>query len=166
MRISLSCALLVLPALASAACTPAAPPATPVVTVAPPAPGAQPPAEPARPMATHAPPAPKAGLTFEEPIEACGPRHSYKLVANYKCDDGSTPLGGDPRAGAQARRGSSKSHMPHDPADFANSHIVDIYRVPCAGGDVTLFVCMYHCDKGQTPLGGSAAGAPLSPDSM
>lgn len=89
----------------------------------------------------------KVGMVFENPIPACGPGESYQIVANYRCDDGSQPLGGNPRAGAQARLGSSRPHMKVDPMDFMNSHIVDVYEVPCASGPVTLYVCLYHCDK-------------------
>lgn len=92
------------------------------------------------------------GSALENPIETCGAREGYELVANYRCDDGSTPLGGDPRAGARARQGSSGSHLPHEPLDFANSHIVDIYEVPCPRGPVTLYVCLYHCPAGKSPF--------------
>lgn len=167
MRISPARVVMIFPLLAAACGGPPAPPAAPVVTVPPSAPGAQePPAAPARPMATAEPPKAPPGLTFDDPIEACGPRQSYKKVANYRCEDGSMPLAGNTVAGRDARLGSSKSHMPGPPGDFANSHIVDIYRVPCPNGPVTLYVCMYHCKDKSTPSSGTAAASPLSGDSM
>jgi len=93
----------------------------------------------------------QVGLTFENPLKHCGALESYTAVARYQCDDGSTPLGGDPQAGQMARRGSSRSHAPPSPTDIMNSHIVDMYEVPCQTGPVTLYVCLYHCPDGQNP---------------
>ena len=64
--------------------------------------------------------------------------------------DGSTPLHGDPHAGAAARLGSSGSHQ--EGGGIEDSHIVDIYEVPCPSGPVTLYVCLYHCPPGRSPF--------------
>jgi len=91
-----------------------------------------------------------AGATLENPVKACGPGASYRLIAAWECADGSVPLGGDPAAGQRARLGSSRSHLDEPPDDPMNSHIVDIYEVPCPGGTETVHVCMYHCASGQS----------------
>lgn len=90
------------------------------------------------------------GSSFDAPLETCGTDESYAAIASYECPDGSIPLGGDPRAGHRARLGSSRSHV-DDPPSLMESHIVDIYEVPCPKGPVRVYVCMYHCPKGQTP---------------
>ena len=90
------------------------------------------------------------GPAEEALLKVCGPRVSYERVSQFQCPDGSTPLGGDWRAGQQARLGSTGSHLPEPPTDPMNSHIVDIYQVPCPSGPVEVRVCMYHCDA-QSP---------------
>lgn len=91
--------------------------------------------------------------SLEAPLQACGPGQSYELVAHLACPDGSVPLGGDPGQGSRARQGSSGSHAPPaDPMDLANSHIVDIYELPCPSGPIEVFVCMYHCPEGQSAI--------------
>ena len=88
--------------------------------------------------------------SFESPFPTCGPEESYGTIAAYICPDGSVPLGGNLRAGAQARVGSMGSHEPPSGDggfEPMNSHIVDRYEVPCPSGPVTVYICMYHCDE-------------------
>lgn len=89
--------------------------------------------------------------SFEAPLKVCGALESYRAVSEWRCPDGSMPLGGDPAAGQRARMGSSHSHLPSPPTDPTNAHIVDIYKVPCPFGEVTVYVCLYHCPPGRTP---------------
>ena len=86
--------------------------------------------------------APRPGQTHDDPIPACGPQHSYEIIASYQCPDGSRPLGGDRGRGSAARMGSTSPHMPG--ASVMESHIVDVYQVPCAQ-PIEVYVCMYHC---------------------
>lgn len=90
------------------------------------------------------------GRTHDRPIAVCGPRASYDVVSHFRCPDGSMPLGGDLRAGQAARLGSTEPHMAG--VGFADSHIVDLYQVPCGTGPIELFVCMYHCSEGERPF--------------
>ncbi|HJL15114.1 MAG TPA: hypothetical protein RMH99_05630 [Sandaracinaceae bacterium LLY-WYZ-13_1] len=101
----------------------------------------------APPPETSAPPpvAHRPGDALENPLKTCGAGDSYQRIAAWECPDGSVPLGGDAAAGSRARRGSSRSHLSEPPTDIMNSHIVDIYDVPCPGGTETVYVCMYHC---------------------
>lgn len=86
----------------------------------------------------------KSAGTFAEPITRCGPRDSYAYVAReFRCTDGSNPFKGELQAAAQSRLGS-RSHP--------NGHIVDAYKVPCAGGDETVYVDMYGCAEAQEML--------------
>ncbi len=125
--------------------------------------GIQPASQPTQPTSSARQTAPERGtqaaaddplgLTLEKPIEACGARESYVAVARYQCADGSVPLGGDARAAQQARLGSVGSHMAdNDSNHFMNSHIVDMYEVPCPGATVKVFVCLYHCDGDKSPF--------------
>ncbi len=100
-----------------------------------------------------APGASAAGQTLQNPLKACGGSESYAMVARHRCSDGSMPLGGDPQAGAGARRGSVGSHVRTSGVDPTASHIVDLYEVPCPSGPVQVFVCLYHCPNGQNPYG-------------
>lgn len=95
-----------------------------------------------------------AGRSKANPYFACGARTSYLLVASvFRCSDGSNPFHGDLRAAAQSRQGNVGPHLPIANGDFVNSHIVDQYSVPCPAGPEQIFVCMYHCEDGQSPLG-------------
>ena len=86
-----------------------------------------------------------AGATsHERPLPACGPADSYRRVAEYRCPDGSVPLGGDPARGASARSGNVGPN--------STGHVIDLYRVPCPGGDVELYVDMYSCPETQRLL--------------
>jgi hypothetical protein len=103
------------------------------------------------PVTTNEPPPQSAaGSSIENPLPTCGAREGYRAVAHHRCPDGSMPLGGDPMRGAQARLGSTSSHM--EGASPLESHIVDHYQVPCPTGAVDVFVCLYHCSGGRTPF--------------
>lgn len=81
-----------------------------------------------------------SGASPEDPISACGPEDSYRLVAGeVQCPGGGNPLGGDPQQGAQARLGNVGAGP--------NGHIIDHYRVPCPSGPVDVFVDMYGCPQ-------------------
>src|SRR6188472_3924704 len=50
----------------------------------------------------------RGGQTIEDAVKLClvdsaTPRTDYPFIANYRCSDGSRPLGGDPMRGAAAR---------------------------------------------------------------
>jgi hypothetical protein len=89
------------------------------------------------------------GTAFERPIETCGAGESYQRIANFVCPEGDMPLHGDVGLGARARLGSSSAHMAG--ASIMDSHMVDIYQVPCASGAREVFVCLYHCGPGASP---------------
>ncbi|HEX7499235.1 MAG TPA: hypothetical protein VF524_02925 [Polyangia bacterium] len=96
----------------------------------------------------------RAGHSKANPYFACGARTSYLLVASvFRCPDGSNPFHGDLRAAAGSRRSNVGQHMPAPDGDFFNSHIVDLYSVPCATGPEEIYVCMYHCEDGKSPIG-------------
>ncbi|UJR86269.1 hypothetical protein [Sandaracinus amylolyticus] len=90
------------------------------------------------------------GADREHPVPTCGPQESYLFVArDFQCPGGQpNPLGGDPGAGAAARRGNVGPHAYSGPLTgdpLQDAHIVDVYEVPCPSGPVEVFVCMYHC---------------------
>ncbi|WP_053237292.1 hypothetical protein [Sandaracinus amylolyticus] len=90
------------------------------------------------------------GADREHPVPTCGPQESYLFVArDFQCPGGQpNPLGGDPGAGAAARRGNVGPHSytgPRSGDPLQDAHIVDVYEVPCPSGPVEVFVCMYHC---------------------
>jgi hypothetical protein len=94
------------------------------------------------------------GGDHDHPVPTCGAMESYLYVArDFQCPGGGNPLASDPRAASEARVGSVGAH-PHtgggDP--LLESHIVDQYRVPCPTGPIDLFVCLYHCPVGRTPI--------------
>jgi hypothetical protein len=91
----------------------------------------------------EAPGEPSPTTSMQAPLETCGPGASYQAVSEWRCADGSMPLAGDSARGRDARVGSSGAHIP--PVSAMESHIVDIYRVPCPEGDIEVFVCMFHC---------------------
>ena len=78
-----------------------------------------------------------SGTQREDPVRVCGPVESYRYVADYRCPGGEQPLGGDPALGQRARVGNVGGN--------ASGHIIDLYRVPCASGDVDVFIDMYGC---------------------
>jgi hypothetical protein len=81
----------------------------------------------------------------ETPIPRCGPGDSYHYVASeFKCADGTNPLGGNPKAGAAARIGNVGPN--------STGHIIDLYEVPCPEGPKRVYVDMYGCPGG--PGGG------------
>jgi hypothetical protein len=81
-----------------------------------------------------------SGARPEDPITACGPEDSYRLVAGeVQCPGGGNPLGGDPTLGAQARVGNVGAGP--------EGHIIDHYRVPCPTGPLDVFVDMYGCPQ-------------------
>ncbi len=102
-----------------------------------------------KPAAESAPSA-ERGRTIDDPVMTCGALESYQYVARYRCPDGTTPLGGDPKQGARARLGS----------DFvkATNHHVDLYEVPCSGGAVRLYVDLYGCPEEQQRLAAVQGG--------
>ncbi len=86
----------------------------------------------------------RSGLTPEEAVYLChdqgGPRRTdYPFIANYRCPDGSVPLGGDTRRGAAARVGNV--------GEGPEGHILDLYEVPCPSGAIRIYVDAYHCDR-------------------
>lgn len=86
----------------------------------------------------------------QHPVPTCGASESYLFVArDFQCPGGGpNPFGGVPSAAAQARRGNVGPHAfsgPRTGDPLADAHIVDVYEVPCPGGPVEVYVCMYHC---------------------
>jgi hypothetical protein len=103
----------------------------------------------ARPQATQAPTAAASGNlgagTLTQPIGRCGPRDSYRYVAEgFRCSDGTNPFRGQLEEAARARQGSRKGAQ--------GGHIIDLYQVPCAGGEVTVYVDMYQCPEQEAAL--------------
>jgi hypothetical protein len=97
---------------------------------------------------------PWPGSSLDKPMLVCGPRESYRYVAEeFQCPRGGNPLKGDLTLAQQARLGA---------LDRPNSeHIVDVYRVPCAGGPVEVFVDMYGCERYEEQLTESAPSSSL-----
>jgi len=88
---------------------------------------------------------PWPGTSLDKPMLVCGPRESYRYVAEeFQCPSGGNPLRGDLERAREARLGA----LDHP----TNDHIVDVYRVPCPGGDVELFVDMYGCEEYEQQL--------------
>ena len=116
--------------------------------------GAPPPSTSTPPVATGAGGAAGrsgSGSSPEDPISACGPEDSYRLVAGeIQCPGGGNPLGGDPVLGAQARLGNVGAGP--------NGHVIDHYRVPCPGAPLDVFVDMYGCPQMEEML--RSFGAP------
>lgn len=109
---------------------------------------------PPRGTVAGAPGSGAVGGDREHPVPACGAMESYLYVAGqFQCPGGGNPLGGDPRAGARARLGNVGPHA-HGPErdPMMDAHIVDLYEVPCPSGAVQVYVCLYHCPPGRTPL--------------
>ncbi len=85
---------------------------------------------------------PDVGSSRENPVMRCGPRDSYYYVATeFRCSDGTNPLGGDVRMGSQARLGNVGPN--------STGHIIDRYSVPCPEGARDVFVDMYGCSQPQ-----------------
>lgn len=78
------------------------------------------------------------GATKDDPLPACGASHSYVIVADLECADGSRPLDGDIPKAARSRRGNVGSN--------AAGHIIDRYEIACPEGDRAVFVDMYGCE--------------------
>lgn len=94
---------------------------------------------PATERAPQAKPATKLGSSLRHPVLRCGPEESYRYVASeFQCPTGENPFGGDVEAARKARRGSDENP--------SSGHVVDIFRVPCPGGNVHLFVDLYGCE--------------------
>lgn len=114
-----------------------------------------------KPRTAHAKVAPSTagrpaqlGSSLRHPVVRCGPEESYRYVASeFRCPTGENPFGGDVDAARSARRGSDEN--PDD------GHVVDIYRVPCSGGNVHLFVDLYGCQDYQRRL---VSGTEKSPE--
>ncbi|MBK7394856.1 MAG: hypothetical protein IPJ34_00770 [Myxococcales bacterium] len=107
-----------------------------------PEPTAPPPAVPGKPVEVN---------TKETPVLRCGPKDSYVYVAKeFKCPDGTNPLGGNPQAGAAARVGNVGAN--------STGHIIDLYEVPCASGPQRVYVDMYGCKGGGGKGGGPNPG--------
>jgi hypothetical protein len=84
----------------------------------------------------------------------CGPRESYRYVASeFQCPQGGNPLDGDLERARDSRLGA----LDHP----SNGHIVDVYRVPCPGGEVELFVDMYGCEEYEQQLTDNAPSRSL-----
>jgi hypothetical protein len=91
----------------------------------------------------------------EHPVPTCGPDESYLWVArDFHCPGGGNPLQGDPARGQAARVGNvgPHAHTSSGGDPFADAHIVDLYEIPCPRGPVQVFVCMYHCPAGRSPM--------------
>ena len=94
--------------------------------------------------------------TLGAPIRRCGAEDSYRYVAGeFRCADGTNPLGGKLMAGHDARRGSV-----HDPA---SGHFIDIYEVPCAEGTKRVYVDLYGCAEEEDKLRRRASVASQDP---
>lgn len=76
------------------------------------------------------------GSSKSNPILACGPADSYRLVAQFRCADGSCPLRGNPALAA-----STRANVGSNP----DGHVIDRYAVPCSEGTRFVFVDMYGC---------------------
>ncbi|HVK65434.1 MAG TPA: hypothetical protein VM694_13215 [Polyangium sp.] len=87
---------------------------------------------------------PNLGRDKEHPVPRCGPVDSYAFVSEYTCEDGSQPLGADPRKGQRARSGNVGANH--------TGHIIDRYVVACPEGDVEIFVDMYGCSAAEQRL--------------
>ncbi len=97
---------------------------------------------------------PLPGSTLDAPVVLCGPRESYRYVADeFQCPRGGNPLHGKLEDAQQARMGA----LDHP----TNGHIVDVYRVPCPGGNVDVFVDMYGCDEYANQLENSGPSVPV-----
>jgi len=84
------------------------------------------------------------GSTPKLAIQRCGAGESYAFVAaEFQCPGGGNPLGGDPRAGADARVGNVGAGP--------DGHVLDLYDVPCPNAAVRLYVDLYHCPPGRVP---------------
>jgi hypothetical protein len=78
--------------------------------------------------------------SLESPIMTCGPKDSYGYIAQrFACPDGSNPFAGDLERAARSRQGSQPSERSGD--------VIDVYRVPCPTGDVTVYIDMYGCEE-------------------
>ncbi len=100
-------------------------------------------------------PAEPVGSRPELAVPTCGPEQSYAYVSRrYRCPDGSNPLNGEVEAARQARYRT----LPAPRSD----HILDVYRVPCAGGDQEVFVDMYSCQEMENILARARAASPLT----
>ncbi|AKT37533.1 hypothetical protein [Chondromyces crocatus] len=141
----------------AAACGGAPPATVNTATVTSPSPQPEPPEEtvdPSAPTKPFLPPVAQPpgaeqsqvaeGTDKEHPVPRCGPADSYRYVATYKCADGTVPLQGDLRAASKVRSGNVGPN--------ATGHIIDLYVVPCPGGDVKLFVDMYGCPETKQDL--------------
>jgi hypothetical protein len=94
------------------------------------------------------------GSSLDKPMLVCGPRESYRYVAQeFQCPRGGNPLDGDLELARESRLGA----LDHP----TTSHIVDVYRVPCPGGDVELFVDMYGCEEYEKQLTDNAPSRSL-----
>jgi hypothetical protein len=97
---------------------------------------------------------PMPGDSLERPMQVCGPRESYRYVAEgFQCPGGGNPLRGDLERAQHARLGA----LDHP----QTGHIVDVYRVPCPDGDVQLFVDMYGCSEYEAQLTEDAPSSSL-----
>jgi hypothetical protein len=91
--------------------------------------------------------------SFDAPVMTCGPEDSYAYVASeFRCPDGSNPLGGDLGRAHDARIGAKRHPVSGD--------FVDIYRVACAGGPALVYVDMYGCDRMRADFRRATTSAP------
>src|SRR5262245_39105923 len=87
----------------------------------------------------------RGGHTVDDAVQLClmdsdTPRTDYPFIANYRCSDGSMPLGGDPMRGAAARL--------RNIGPGPDKHIIDLCEIPCPSGPVHIYVDGYHCGPG------------------
>ncbi len=87
------------------------------------------------------------GLSVDTAVQLClrdspdRPRTDYAFVANFRCADGSRPLGGNSERGANARAGNV--------GQGSDGHVIDHYEVPCRAGSQSVYVDAYHCGPGE-----------------
>lgn len=86
-----------------------------------------------------------SGTSREDPVAVCGPVESYRYVSEYRCPDGSQPLGEDAAAGQRSRVGNVGAN--------ATGHVIDRYRVPCPREPVDVYIDMYACTESQNLFG-------------
>ncbi len=91
--------------------------------------------------------------SLQDPVLTCGPEDSHDYVASrFRCPDGKNPFGGDSRAAAESRRGSSRAE--------STGHFIDLYEVPCSSGVVRVHVDMYGCAEYAQKLEAVERGSP------
>ncbi len=76
--------------------------------------------------------------SMEKPMEGCGLGEVLGMLAMLKCDDGSNPYSGDPRAAHASRVGSMGG-------GGRCGSILDLYTAQCPEGPHEVYADMYFC---------------------